>query len=234
MINIFLKQGLCLFLVLICTNSFAQNIKVAVIEYAYKAIGFSDGKLTGDLADKFQCILDKLPYTLEFQILPYARLLKSVKEGTIDMGLPLIKSNARDEIALFTLPVVYVPFELYSQKPINDKAKLHQLRVVFARSSAVVNIAKKYNMQPYEVNDWQQAVKMVQYGRQDAVLIPAAIASSFDSKFFAGLNSQVIDTFPAAIYVSKQSQNKDELVKEINLATKSCLASIISQTLVID
>ena len=206
-------------------NSFAQNIKVAIVGQTTHALNYSDGKFLGVVAKNYQCVFEQLPYTIEYQVLPYARLLKWLKKGEVDIGLPLFQSALRDEIAHFTLPVVNIPVEIYSQKPIDDKTKLDQLSVVLARSSAMKEVAYQYNMKPFEVNNWLQAIKMVKYGRHDAMLIPAVLADGFDPKLLKGLFSKLITTTETAMYISKQTKNKDEVLTQLNLAIKNCVTS---------
>jgi len=209
-----------------CINTSAQTIKMAVVSNTENALNFTKGKFFGELAIKYQCVIDALPYSIEFYVLPYARLLKMLKAGDIDVGLPLSKSDTRSEFSQFTLPITSVTIDLYSQKPLNDKTKYNQLTVVFSRSSAVKSIADKYNMMSYEVNGWQQAIKMMAHGRHDAAFIPTIIADGFDKKIFQGLYRQSVGTLQTSMYVSNKSQYKDKLVKQINIETKSCLAAL--------
>jgi len=227
MINIRVTKILSLFLIFMCINASALTIKMAVVSNTENALNFTDGKFSGELASKYQCVIDALPYSIEFYVLPYARLLKMLKAGSIDVGLPLSKSETRSEFAQFTLPLTSITIDLYSQKPLNDKTKYNQLTVVFSRSSAVKPIADKYNMTSYEVNGWQQAIKMVAHGRHDAAFIPTIIADGFDKKIFQGLYRQSSGVLQTSMYVSKKSQYKDELVEKINIETKNCLAALV-------
>lgn len=79
------------------------------------------------------------------------------------------------------------------------------------------------NAQFKEVTSWTQALALARLGRFDGAVIPAVVLEKLEAENFAGLNQLHFASIPVSIYVSRQIDNTDELVRRLNTAIRACL-----------
>ncbi len=221
------NRGMIRYLLLIitlCVPFAAQpvEIDVGVADQHGAAIGVENSRLTGKLANIFQCPLDKSGLSFNFRLLPLARLLQELERGEVSLGIPMVKLDNRDRFAVFAKPLVQIRFILYTNRDIKLADDLSTYNFTVLRSSASVDLLKQHNAQIIEVNDWAQALALTRLGRSDGALVPLLVVKTLTADNIIGLRRQEFGSLPLSIYVSGALDNTEELVYQLNAAIEAC------------
>jgi ABC-type amino acid transport substrate-binding protein len=201
----------------------AADVTVGLGDQNRDAIRLENGRLVGSLAKIYQCTLDKSGLSYDISVLPQARVLHLLERGELSLGLPLVEVLSRNEFAQFTHPMLDVPFVLYTRKEINVSDDLSAYTFTVLRSSASMDLVVERNAQFKEVTSWTQALALARLGRFDGAVIPVPVLGRLEAENFAGLNQLDFGSIPVSIYVSRQINNTDELVRRLNAAIDACV-----------
>ncbi|MDJ0832078.1 MAG: hypothetical protein QNJ69_01060 [Gammaproteobacteria bacterium] len=203
------------------------ELKVGIANQHYDSLRLENGKLVGNLAEPYQCVVDDLAYSISYYVLPQIRVLNLLQSGGLEVGIPLVHAPERDEYAMFAQPLLWPPFHLYAKDDIDTSGDLSGYTFTVVRSAA--RGGKEYlarNPNFIEVNEWSHALAMAQFGRADGAVIPAPVIKSLPPKRFEGLKKQDFGAIPLSMYVSKQSANAHEILRDLNASIELCLAKV--------
>ena len=201
----------------------AETVAIGVSDGNFDALGVEEDKFVGSLSKYYQCTLDNSGLNYKIRLFPQSRVLYQLERGEIDLGLPLVKVADRDKYAAFTLPMVDIPFLLYSSNKITESDDLSGNTFVIRRSAASRDLIVARNAKFKEVANWNQALLLAKLQRFDGTVIPAVVAKSFNAEDFEGLYQSNFGSIPISIYVSRQIDNTETLVAHLNTAIKGCL-----------
>jgi ABC-type amino acid transport substrate-binding protein len=213
---------------ILCIGIFVQanaaDVTIGLGDQNRDALHIKNGRFVGALANIYQCTLDKSGLSYEIRSLPQARVLHLLEQGELSLGLLLVKLQNRDEFAQFTHPMLDAQFVLYTRKAINVTDDLSTYTFTVLRSSASIDLVVERNAQFKEVTSWTQALALARLGRFDGAVIPAIVIEKLEAEHFAGLSQLDFGSIPASIYVSRQIDNTDELVRRLNIAIDACVS----------
>lgn len=163
--NFFKLSQMRLFLSIILLVSIAQvnatDVLKVGISNKHSEVFNTNGKvLIGTATKPFQCILDRTDYAYKLVSIPHARLQKELISGSIDIGMPLAKSESRDKFALFSNTVIEVKFYLIfdSKYQFTDLEKYPVATVRTGKNNSEFEL-KNYTL--FEVTDWKSAIGML-------------------------------------------------------------------------
>ena len=196
----------------------AELVTVGVSDGNAGVLDIVDGRFAGTLANLYQCAFDGVDLEIEFRRYPHARILHNLETGEIDVGLPLVKVSDRDLYAVFPRGLLQVKFLLYSRQKIDPDTDLAGFAFTVRRATASKDLVIDRGGRYEEVSDWEQAVKLAQIGRFDGVVIPELIANGIPAENYEGMRRALFGSVPLALYVSKQSPRRDDLVARFDRA----------------
>jgi len=200
----------------------AASVTVGVGDQNREALGLVDGMLVGALAKLYQCPLDRSGLSFDMRLLPQARVLLQLQRGELDLGLPLVRLDHRDEYAVFTAPMMDIPFVLYTSRGIEVTDDLSAYTFTVLRSSASVDLVAQRKAQFAEVSSWTQALELARLGRFDGAVIPEVVLKDLAAENFAGLQRLDFGSLPLSMYVSRKMRNHEDLVQKLNAAVTAC------------
>jgi ABC-type amino acid transport substrate-binding protein len=206
----------------ILNQAHSADVIVGIGEQNLRVLAVEKGRFSGSLAKYYQCALDKSGFSFEYRVLPHQRVLQQLKQGDIDLGLPLVKVESRGEFAVFAHSIVDTPFALYTRRDLNVSGDLSGYTFVVVRHTASVDLAVKHEAQIIEVESWTQALALAKLGRYDGAVVPEEAIVGLDPEVFEGLTKYSFGSIPASIYVSRQIGNTEALVKRLNSAIDAC------------
>lgn len=144
----------------------------------------------------------------------------------LEVGIPLVKIDHRDDYAVFTNTIEQVPFHLYSKREIDLAAKgLSGYSFAVVRSASrggLGSIADTANFK--EVTTCLQALELARIGRYDGAVIPEPVVANLAPDKFDGLIKQDFGSVSVSTYVSKARKNYEALVEHLNKNIDICLA----------
>ncbi len=213
-------------LLLFSSPVFSETLSVGIATQHSEAVRLEVGDLAGNLAVDYQCIFERSDYSVEYELVPQARLLKMLESGRLDVGIPLVKVDHRDDYAVFTNTIEQVPFHLYSKREIDLAAKdLSRYSFAMVRSASrggLGSIADTANFK--EVTTWLQALELARIGRYDGAVIPEPVVANLAPDKFDGLIKQDFGSVSVSTYVSKARKNYETLIEQLNKNIDICLA----------
>lgn len=204
----------------LCTG--AAEIRIGIADQHGSALKLKDGRFAGVLAKAFQCPLDRSGLNLEMLLMPHARVMLQLERGEIDIAMPLVQLDRRDQYANFSKPLFEIEFALFSQKPINPEQDLSDYTFTVLRSSAAVALVQQRNGNIIEVNSWTQALELARLGRFDGAVVAMPGVANIPAEGFEGLQRFLFDWLPIGFYVSQAIPNSDELRQQLNTAIDAC------------
>ena len=200
----------------------AAELTVGVANQHKSALDVSNGRFIGLFADEFQCPLEKAELAFELIVMPHARVLLQLERGEIDIAMPLVRLDRRDQFAAFARPLVRVEFALFSQRPIDPAGDLSNYNFTALRSTASVDLVQQHNGNVTEVSSWPQALELARRGRYDGAVIPLASITNLPAQNFEGLIQTAFGSLPLSFYVSRATYNSDVLLQRLNRAIEAC------------
>ncbi len=102
-----LRRALAYFLILLCgllmaRPAFAQRL-VVVGDYAFAPYSFlRDGQPVGIDVDIMRELSARTGIAFDIQLMPFKRVVESVRMGTVDAGMAVLRNPEREAFALFT------------------------------------------------------------------------------------------------------------------------------------
>ena len=222
-----IAKWLLIFCIVNPAQAATTELKVGIANQHYDSLRLENGKLVGNLAEPYQCVVDDLTYSVKYYVLPQIRVLNLLQTGGLDVGIPLVQQPDRDVYAMFAEPLLWPPFHLYTKKDIDTSGDLSGYTFTVVRSAA--RGGKEYlarNPNFIEVNEWGHALSMAQFGRADGAVIPAPVIKSLPAKRFEGLKKQDFGSIPLSMYVSRQSANTHEILSHLNASIQHCLQKV--------
>lgn len=210
-------------LLLFSSPVFSQTLSVGIATQHSEALRLEVGGLAGSLAVDYQCVFERSDY---YELVPQARLLKMLELGKFDVGIPLVKTDYRDDYAVFTNTIKQIRFHVYSAQEIDLAAKdLSGYTFTVVRSASrggLGSIADTANFK--EVTTWLQALELARIGRYDGAVIPELVLANLAPDKFDGLIKQDFGSVSVSTYVSKARPNYEALVEHLNKNIDICLA----------
>lgn len=208
---------------------FSETLSVGIATQHSEAVRLEVGGLAGNLAVDYQCLFERSDYSVEYELVPQARLLKMLESGRLDVGIPLVKIDHLDDYAVFTNTIEQVPFHVYSKREIDLAAKdLSGYSFAVVRTASrggLGSIADTANFK--EVTTWLQALELARKGRYHGadILGPvlANLANLAPDKFDE-LIKQDFGSVSVSTYVSKARKNYETLIEQLNKNIDICLA----------
>ena len=219
-----LRLFLAFFCTFYLTKVNATELAIGIGEQNKIAIRLENEKVVGSHSKVVQCVLSKMDVTIKYQVLPQARMLHLLKVGKLDIGVPLAKSAIRDKYALFSDPIYWVRYSLYTSNKIDLSENLSDYTFAVIRSSVKGgDKLLEHNPNIIEVNTYGQALKMTKSGRIDGVILPAPVIKNLTDEHLSGLQKQDLEVIPVSMYVSKKLNKSDKIVSQLNTLIESCL-----------
>jgi len=163
--------------------------------------------VTGMDFEVLEAVLGKLGCSLDVQVLPWARHLKGLEEGTVDVASPVTKTPEREEFAAFSSVYVHAVERLFVRPGQEDSfpdlksffengEKLGVIRE-FAYGGGYDDLKTTHAAQIEEVGEMSSNIKKVAAGRLTATIGDEFVTAS-DIKA-AGMTGQVV---PASTAIS--------------------------------
>ena len=200
----------------------AAETRIGIANQHKSALDVKNGRFTGVLAQAFQCPLDRSGLSFDMLMMPHARVLLQLKRGEIDIAIPLVQVDRRDQYATFSKPLLEVEFALFSLKPVNQEQDLSNYTFTVLRSTASVDLVKQRNGKVIEVSSWPQALELARLGRYDGAVIPLASIANLPAENFEGLQQFEFGWLPIGFYISQAIPKRVELLQKLNAAIDAC------------
>lgn len=177
------RIGCLVWLVLISTHSFANELSVLTSEYP-PYVKFNDEGMTGFSVDVFDEVQKRLGWTYKVAKEPWARVYTKVTTQPNVMLLFMSRTAPREELVKWSRAYSSDTVHLYALKSrtdidINTIEELSQYSVVTYRNGAPTEFLQKMGFVAemlVEVNTPRQLVEMLKLGRVD-------LAADFDKGF---------------------------------------------------
>ena len=179
----------------------AKGITVGIPEELYQSLRYEDNTLKGLMSEHYRCVLSASKLSPVYVTLPHARVVSSLQNGRIAIGLPLVHTQLRSRFALHADTLLSANFEIVvpedSQLESLDMLPDEALRstVAVKRGTAVKEIFLQSAGFPedtekvafLDMNTWEGALAFVQRGRGDISIIPTVIKQSISPEILDGL-----------------------------------------------
>jgi ABC-type amino acid transport substrate-binding protein len=160
-------------------------------------------------------------------LLPYARIWQSIRVGKHDGGI-IFKSNSRSNIVEYVAPIRSVKTVVVPLKGISIKSYADLRHIIIGKTRGT-HLSKKFdsdkNLQIVELNNYQQAAKMIEHGRIDAIAGSALVISyqlnkynmfthvDIDNKWVLGEKEQWLQLSSKSSHLDKTPQLKEAIEK---------------------
>ncbi|MCK7612697.1 substrate-binding periplasmic protein [Roseibium sediminicola] len=160
-----------------------------------------EGKeVTGMDFEVLEAVLGKLGCSLEVQALPWARHLKGVQDGTVDIASPVSKNEEREAFATFSSPYVDAQEVLFVAQGkengfdnladfFENGGKLGTIRE-YAYGGDFASLKEQYGGQIEETDSLESNLKKLAAGRVDATLGEVFVVSEEIKRL--GLSDKVV------------------------------------------
>jgi ABC-type amino acid transport substrate-binding protein len=191
----------------------------------------------GILSEKYQCVIDKINTKYSIELYPVARLFHRLKLGKVDIALPSSQVKSRDKFAHYTNNLFTLEHDIFYHQSLGKltlselKSRTNEINFVTKRATyatkTVQHIFNPFNngklLKIHEVNDWNTSLKFVAMKRAQVTIIPKMVYQQLNKKIISELFKIPLEPFKISMYISKQSKNHQQLLKNINTAIKHCL-----------
>ncbi|MCK7549249.1 transporter substrate-binding domain-containing protein [Marinobacter koreensis] len=198
-----------------------QVVRVGVVEGIPREIAVDQDHLVGRFSPFYHCVFESLDQQFSFRQMPLAQILYQLKKGRLDVGLPLVQTEERDQYAdfggrLFQTEYVYLLLE--------DLPPLEQtfgLTYSFIRRFVGEQLLLGEGAKMLAVSGWKQAVDMLKLGRADVVILPWVLLdplmADFEGQYFVRSASWV----DISLYVSHSTEEKG-LAEKLRASVRRC------------
>lgn len=220
-----MKKIIVLFSFLFCSvisaNTSQENIEIRTIGFPPFGIN-NQGELSGIFYDLANLVIENAGYTANNQLSPYARIIKEIKVGKIDLTI-MFRYRELDAYVQYIAPLpahktVIVGLQGNSFKSMAD---LSGKKVTYLRGSKFSHkIINDKTIIKYPVNSFIQGIKMLNAGRVDAIVGPLFTIESSALEVEKRINTTiefgdflVVDKRTPWIQVSNKSKSKIDIEK---------------------
>lgn len=197
----------------------AEPVKVGIGLEFTRVIAPNNGRLQGELAEAYNCVIDGSGYQVDYVVLPLARLIHELRVGNLDVGLPLVHEPSRDQFATLGDTVFDSSYLRVSLPDNNVRPDGIGVRYVYVRGFAGKTILKDLPGPSIPVSQWEQAIEMLRRHRTDYVLITEktfrAMTADSEDQFVV----EKVSDLDVAFYVSNDAP---ELLTAMNNANARC------------
>jgi len=160
---------------LLCTvfsvNASEKPLKIGTLAVAPYGIN-TEGDLSGIYYDLANLIVSNAGYSSNNKVTPYARIVKDIKLGKIDLTIifkiPALEDYVDYVVALPSKKVVVMGLQGASFKDISDLSGKKIVHIRGAKFNEQIDHDK--SIQKYQVSDYTRGVKMLIAGRADAII----------------------------------------------------------------
>ena len=210
-----------LFCFVISTHASEKNIEIRTIGFPPFGINHQ-GELSGIFYDLANLVIENAGYTANNQISPYARIIKEIKVGKIDLTI-MFRHGELDPYVQYIAPLpahktVIIGLQDSSFKSMAD---LSGKKVTYLRGSKFsYKIANDKTIIKYPVKNFIQGIKMLNAGRVDAIIGPLLTIESSALEVEKIINKTiefgdflVVDKRTPWIQVSNKSKSKIDIEK---------------------
>lgn len=201
----------------------AQHYNLGVNGSGGPEFFYKDNKIQGSIGEIFQCALDLAHIQYTPRELPVARLLFQLKNGNVDIAVGLAKTKKRNEIAIYTNPLLNMTyFFITANQSLNKLSDLSNIKIAGLRHSNIIDMIEKLNATPHEVDSYEQAIKMATQSRVVGTILPSTVLSNVDKELLKGANIFQIDNKEISFYISNRATDLDQLKEQINKGISQC------------
>jgi len=165
--------ALLFMLMLPVSNASQQTINIGTIGFSPYGIDIQ-GRLSGIYYDAANIIVTEAGYIANNKVSPYARLIKEIKYGKIDMTIMFRYPELEDYVdyimPLPSLKTVVIGLQGSIFKEVDS---LKNKKIAYLRGAKFSDeIDNNRKIQKLQVNDFLQGIKMLMAGRADAIIGP--------------------------------------------------------------
>jgi polar amino acid transport system substrate-binding protein len=234
LVGLIVLVGLCVFGQ---SATWAQNtLRLATVDNFPPFSFIENGKLTGVAVDVVAEMAKRVGLQVEFKAYPWARLMESVKDGTIDGGFAAFETEERKAFCLYVGIVQYEEYQLFVKKgkefPFTGIKDLYGKKIGIDRgvfvSKEFEQAVKDGKITLEEVNDMAMLnVTKVSQGRIDAMIGDGGVIPYYAK--VSGVAGEIVSLGPvhekqaAYLILSKNSgfPNKEEWQPKMAAAIKA-------------
>lgn len=214
---------------LMCISSAAhakETLRLLCAEFKPFFYTDFDGQVKGILVKLGTDIISTAGYDLEYVIQPPKRVPIALDEGNVDVWVGL--TDILKEVSYVGDSVVatmnFTSYTIGPKQSIKSPQDLIGKKIVILRGYSYggwINFIKdnKENIEYYEVNSQEAAVKFLKAGRADYLLSYKAAIDELMSVYpIKNLSAQLISSFDMRIAVSRKHPKAKELLAELEAA----------------
>jgi ABC-type amino acid transport/signal transduction systems, periplasmic component/domain len=218
------------------TFCFAENVSVGVFIHYPNVYQATDTKeLKGAGIEYITTVLKKMGYTPEFTVLPFARLLSELQDGTIDLSFELMRTPERDKYLLFpdSPALVFKPtLTVRSDSHLTTISSIEDLKgmkIGYLPNSVVPKFLDAPNIVSFDYlggDDWiQRNLDKLLAGRIDAALDQNPYSFIAAAKQISSMDKIRTLSIPGAgsnayVVFSRKSKIGTTLLEKYNLLMK--------------
>lgn len=239
-------RWILLLLWLLCAELRAETLRVGISELDFPPYHYlSDDKLVGVSIEYARAVADKAGYQLDFERIPFERILHELRDGRIDMVVLLFKNQQREEyIHYLDQPYIHeksyilvaTDHEVFPDRFDGDFRAFKDYPVVSVRGYFHGEQFTEANyLEKQEVTSESEVVRRLLSGRPMVAISNRAIVS-----YHARLQNQedrirvllpAIDNGEDYLAFSRKLRNLTEVVQRFNRAQQQYMNSNAYQTL---
>lgn len=203
-----------------------EKLLVACTEFAPFFYTDTDGKIKGTLISLADKIITEAGYQIDYKMMPPRRIPVSIKEGSTQVWIGL--TSTLTDVALIGEQVVaqmdLMSYSIGPKTPIKHSKDLIGKKIVILAGytyGGLIHFIKdpKNNINYYEVNSHEAAIRFLESGRADYLLnYKAAIKKYVPNNRIKNLIEQPISSYDMNIAVSNVAPNAKRLLAELEAA----------------
>lgn len=192
-----------------------------------------NGNNTGIDVDILNELSNRSKYNISLKLVPWARVLISIKNGMADGGFPLFKTSEREEYAIYTtVPLHIVTMVAYVRRDskliYKDISSLYGIEIGtirgFSISAEFDQAVKDGKIRIIELNNSEQLIKLVEMGRLEIIVGTSANIGYNMKQLNIELSQLAIlnDSGKTFLALSKNAniENLEKIILDINTTLK--------------
>jgi membrane-bound lytic murein transglycosylase MltF len=217
-------QYLMVFLLTSFSSFSSDKIQIAYVDVPPYAYQDANNQANGLLIDSFREIVNSIGVEAEFIYLPHRRLISFIEQGKIDLWAGQVNSQVKDDLALVSeTPLFVMNLHVYWNKGaprVESLQSLHGKKLILISSYAYggnySKLVKNSDTLTYAINHEDGFEKLLA-GNSQYLLAYQKISQEIIDKFqITEVDSASLATYKLYIKVSKQVNDGEELMKNIN------------------
>lgn len=211
-------------LVLAATPSWAQVVRIAHAESFPPYAELRDGKSVGMAVDILQAAAAKAGLQVQFVVVPFEQLQRTVEDGRADAIFPTGITAERRETLDFSAPLLSTGGSLYVRSPQtapDELAALAGKTVVTPRTGPLAGYIEKNAPQVKVVRtaSYEESLQLLVEGKADAAALNSHVGGKIADKLYPGkvnVAQRMFLEVPLAVAVKKGTQRP--LLERLNQA----------------